>query len=368
MSLILDGTTGVPVTTVTGTLPVANGGTGVATAIDYGFKNRIINGGMVVSQRGATNVVAGGGSTYIAADRFNVFNYFGSGQVNTAVSTSIVPTGYAYSLGLTVNTAVPLSGTTGYAINVAQTIEGFNISDCYTQTVTLSFWVRSSITGTYSVSFSNATNVGLSATSRIYVTNYTINAANTWEQKTINVNLSTGTASGTWLSDNGAGLNLAWGLGAESNRKGNTYLDTWGTIGTTYNVQSSAQTQWAATSGATFYITGVQLEKGSTATSFDYRPYGTELALCQRYYEILTIPASTAALAAGQNTASYFTATWQLKQTKRAVPTYTVGVGGYSGATPSSYPQIDIVYLSASTTFYINGTSGNIGASASAEL
>jgi len=257
---------------------------GVSSSGLYGFKNRIINGAMTISQRGSTNVTAAGGNIYVAADRFNMFNYFGSGQINTAMSTSVVPAGFSSSIGLTVATAVPLSGTTGYLTNIAQTIEGFNIADCYNQSITLSFWVRSSITGTYTVSFYNASNPGATSATRWYNATYTINSANTWEQKTITVSLSAGTASGTWLSDNGVGLNIAWGLGAESVRKGNGYLNTWGTVGTTYDFQVSSQTQWASTAGATFYITGVQLEKGSVATSFDYRPYGTELALCQRYY------------------------------------------------------------------------------------
>lgn len=252
----------------------------------YGFKNRIINGDMNIAQRGNVNVTASGSKTYIAADRFSIFNYFGSGQINTAVSTSVVPAGFYSSIGLTVGTAVPLNGSTGYLVNLAQTIEGFNIADCYTQSVTLSFWVRSSITGTYSVSFYNAANAGEDATTRWYVASYTINAANTWEQKTITVNLAAGTASGTWNTTNGSGLTVAFGLGAESNRKGNAFLNTWGTVGTTYNFQASSQVNWASTSGATFYITGVQLEKGSVATSFDYLPYTNEMALCQRYYEI----------------------------------------------------------------------------------
>ena len=350
--------TGLPLTTgVTGTLPEANGGTG--TTVGYcGFKNRIINGGMVIDQRNAGASVTPTNGSY-GLDRWS-FNATAASkftaQQNAGAATP--PAGFANYLGVTSSSAYSVLSSDIFSI--FQVIEGFNTADlawgtASAATVTISFWVRSSLTGTFGGALRN------SAANRAYPFTYSISAANTWEQKTVTI---AGDTSGTWLTTNGTGIILSFGLGG-----GSTYSGTAGAWSGAGNyITATGATSVVGTNGATFYITGVQLEKGSTATSFDYRPYGTELALCQRYYEILTIPASTAALAAGQNTASYFTATWQLKQTKRAVPTYTVGVGGYSGATPSSYPQIDIVYLSASTTFYINGTSGNIGASASAEL
>jgi hypothetical protein len=248
-----------------------------------GFKNRIINGAMRIDQRGAVNVTAAGANTYVACDRFTLTNYWGSGQVNTAKSTTIFPSGFSNSVSLTVATPAPMSGSTGYSANLWQSIEGFNIADAYVGSITLSFWVRSSIAGTYSITFCNVNAVSIDAASRLYVSNYTINAANTWEQKTITVNLATGVASGTWNSTNGTGLCVIWNLGAESNRKGDAYLNTWGTLGSTLNLQSASQVNWISTNGATFYLTGVQVEKGVTATSFDYRPYTTELQLCQRY-------------------------------------------------------------------------------------
>ena len=232
----------------------------------WGFKNRLINGDMRVSQRGSVNVTAAGGSTYTAADRFNLVNYFGSGNIQTALSTSLVPNGYAYSLQLTVGTAPPLSGTTGYYTGLAQTIEGYNISDCYNGYVTLSFWVRSSIAGTYSVAFMNSTSIAQNANTRIYIANYTISGA------------------GVWDKGNNTGLTVMWNLGAEGVRKGNTYLNTWGTMGSTYQYQSLSQTQWAATAGATFNIAGTQLEPGSAATSFDNRDYQSEYSRCCRYF------------------------------------------------------------------------------------
>jgi len=339
------------------TLPVANGGTGVTTAIDYGFRNRIINGGMVIDQRNAGASVTPTSGQYLVdrwfADLTQASKY--SAQQNAGAVTP--PVGFINYLGATSSSAYAV--LTGDYFVLQQRIEGLNITDlawgtANAKTVTMSFQVYSSLTGTFGGSLLN------SANTQCYPFSYSIPVANTWT--TISVTIA-GSTSGTWLTTNGIGIKVIFSLGAGASMSGTA--GSW--TGSVY-LSSTGATSVVGTSGATFYITGVQLEKGSTATSFDYRPYGTELALCQRYYEILTIPASTAALAAGQNTASYFTATWQLKQTKRAVPTYTVGVGGYSGATPSSYPQIDHVYLSASTTFYINGTSGNIGASASAEL
>jgi hypothetical protein len=246
------------------------------------WRNRIINGGTTVAQRGNVNVTAAGGNTYVATDRFSMTNYWGSGQVNTTQSTT-APAGFANSLSLTVNTAAPMSGSTGYFANVWQAIEGFNISDAYTGEITLSFWVRSSITGTYSVTFSNVRNTGISTGARLYVVNYTINAANTWEQKIITLSLSAGVASGTWDTTNGTGLCVAWNLGAESNRKGDTFLNTWGTWGAT-GLQSASQVNWISNSGATFFLTGIQLERGTAASPFEYRDYGRELAMCQRYF------------------------------------------------------------------------------------
>lgn len=251
-----------------------------------GFKNRIINGDMKIDQRGSVNVGASAGSTYLATDRFTLTNYWGSGQINSTKTTT-APSGFANSLSLTVASAVPFSGATGYACVLWQSIEGFNIADCYNASFTLSFWVRSSVTGTYSITFGNTGSTSIGDGSRIYVANYTISQANTWEQKTITVNLANGVASGIWDSTNNTGLCVAWNLGTESNRKGDNALDSWQTLPISggYPLQSSSQVNWASNSGATFYITGVQLEKGSTATSFEYRPYGLELSLCQRYYQ-----------------------------------------------------------------------------------
>lgn len=249
-----------------------------------GWSNRVINGEMKISQRGSVNVTSGGGNTFTAADRFSHFNYFGSGQINTEISTD-APPGFSYSLLSTVATAVPLSGSTGYYCQLSQGIEGFNIADLYAGNVVVSFWVKSSVTGTYSVALYNTHQLGVASGNRIYVAEYTINAANTWEKKFIVVNLGTGVSAGTWAQNNNCGLSINWNLGAESNRKGNTYLNTWGTYTTTAHFQSANQVQWASNSGATFRITGVELRPGSVITlPYERRDIGRELKMARRYY------------------------------------------------------------------------------------
>jgi hypothetical protein len=164
----------------------------------------------------------------------------------------------------------------GDFFTIGQRIEGLNVADlgwgtANASAVTLSFKVYSSLTGTFGGALTN------SAINRSYPFTYTISSANTWT--TISVTIA-GDTSGTWLTTNGIGLRIYFGLGA-----GSTYSGTAGSwSGSTY-LSATGATSVVGTNGATFYITGVQLEKGSTATSFDYRPYGTELQLCQRYYQ-----------------------------------------------------------------------------------
>jgi hypothetical protein len=241
----------------------------------YGFKNRIINGAMVIDQRnnGASVTPSTLYSTY-TLDRWNTVYSVGSKfSVQQNAGSVTPPSGFKNYLGVTSLSAYTPGSAEQYTL--VQNIEGYNVADlgwgaAGAQTVTLSFWVRSSLTGTFGGVLGN------SAANRTYPFTYTISAANTWEQKTVTV---AGDTTGTWLSTNGIGMQVIFSLGA-----GSTLLGTAGSwSGSTYT-GATGQTNIVATNGATFYITGVQLEKGSTATSFDYRPYGTEVALCQRYF------------------------------------------------------------------------------------
>jgi hypothetical protein len=267
------------VSTATGTLPEANGGTGTNTGY-YSFKNRIINGAMNVSQRYATASTSLTTSLAYYIDRFTMIKGT-TGATATVAQSTTAPTGFANSMLITIGTgASPGAADLNY---VAQLIEGNNVFDlafgtASASSVTFSFWVRSSLTGTFSGCLNNGVTT---AGGRSYPFNYTISSANTWEQKTITI---AGDTSGTWVTNTSAGMQVVWDLGS-----GSGYAGTANVWATSFFPKATSSSNLIATSGATFYITGVQLEKGSAATSFDYRPYGTELFLCQRYYEKASI-------------------------------------------------------------------------------
>jgi len=267
MSITLDGTTGINTPTINGTAEHVTSVTG--------FKNRIINGNMVIDQRNA-----GASVTITANPQYTLDRWFAgvtvaskfSVQQNSAAVTP--PAGFIKYLGVVSLAATTPGASDNYYLE--QGIEGFNIADlgfgaAGASSVTISFWVRSSLTGTFGAAIANA------GGNRSYPFNYTISSANTWTQITQTI---PGDTTGTWATDNALGLRLRFGLGAGANFQG-----TAGAWGTANAVTTTTAINVVATNGATFYITGVQLEKGSTATSFDYRPYGTELALCQRYYQ-----------------------------------------------------------------------------------
>ena len=244
--------------------------------LDFGMRNRIINGAMVIDQRnaGASITPLTSGSWY-ATDRFQLT--VTQSSKFTSQQSSTAPTGFNNSVLITSSSAYSVTSTDAFILR--QIVEGYNFADCNwgtanAKTVTLSFWVQSSLTGTFGGSLAN------SDSSRSYPFTYTISSANTWEQKTITI---TGDTTGTWGgATNGRGVIVNFGLGI-----GSTYLGTAGAWAGANYISATGATSVVGTNGATFYITGVQLEEGSVPTSFEYRQYGTELTLCQRYFQRL---------------------------------------------------------------------------------
>ena len=254
-----------------------------------GFKNRIINGAMVIDQRNAGASVNATNTAPYTVDRFYALQAIASSKF-TVQQSSTAPTGFTKSVVITSSSAYTVLSSDYFLYR--QVIEGFNIADlrygsASAETITLSFWVRSSLTGTFGGALNNG------GSNRSYPFSYTISAANTWEQKTITI---AGDTTGTWTTDNTAGIVVGWSLGM-----GSTYIGTANAWASGFYGAPTGSTNLVSTNGATLYITGVQLEKGSTATSFDYRPYGTELALCQRYCQkiIADATATSARFATG---------------------------------------------------------------------
>jgi hypothetical protein len=319
------------------------------------MKNRIINGAMTLNQRGFSG--SNSNNTY-TLDRWVMQT--GLDNKFTVAQSSTAPTGFSNSLLVTSSTAY--SVPSGEYYTIVQKIEGFNTADlafgtASAKTVTLSFQVYSSLTGTFGGSLAN------SANNRSYPFTYTISTANTWTTASVTI---AGDTSGTWIgATNGIGLNVIFGLGV-----GTTYSGTAGAwAGADYRSATGAVSV-VGTNGATFYITGVQLEVGSTATSFDYRPYTTELGLCYRYCY---------ALYKGDNiyyaTAGYYTSTdvrTQIQMPVNMRTTPTISYTGYSmlwrnGTSDANNVNGWSVTLSCPNTVHLtstnsmSGTAGQIG-------
>jgi hypothetical protein len=276
------------------------------------MKNRIINGAMVVQQRG---------NSPLTIDTTTANNYcldrwtceVSQASKFTVTQSSTAPAGFNNSALITSSSAYSV-GAGDYFV-FEQRIEGYNFADlnwgtANAKTITLSFWVRSSLTGTFGGSFRN------SAADRSYPFTYTISAANTWEYETITI---VGDTSGTWLTTNGTGLQLTLNLGT-----GSTYSGTAGAWAGANYVSATGATSVVGTNGATFYITGVQLEVGSSATGFEYRQYQQELALCQRYYSKIVSGGLFGAVGIGYTNGATTGACYiKYPITLRAIPTAT---------------------------------------------
>jgi hypothetical protein len=293
-----------------------------AAASPYVLKNRIINGDMRIDQRNAGASVAAASGTYYI-DRWRAERT--AGGAYTIQQSTTAPSGFTNSLLITVTTADASIASTDY-YDVQQFIEGFNVADlawgtANAQAITISFWVRSSVTGTF------AGGVGNSAANRSYVFTYNISSANTWEYKTATIQ---GDTSGTWLTNNGRGIALTFDLG-----NGSDYQAAAGSWVSQYAVGTSSSVKVISTVDATWQVTGVQLEQNTSATPFERRLYNQELANCQRYYEksydLATLPGTggtpngyTQTFANnGVTTAGYIGCSERFKVEKRAAPTMT---------------------------------------------
>jgi len=325
------------------------------------FRNRIINGAMVIDQRNAGASVTPTNQQY-TLDRW----YTGVGQtskltIQQNAGSVTPPAGFTNYLGITSSSAYSVTSTDFFYVQ--QSVEGFNIADlgwgtANAQTVTLSFWVRSSLTGTFSGTLRNYSG------NRTYPFTYTISSANTWEQKSVTI---AGDTSGTWYTNNNGGVDVGFSVGAGSSRSGTA--GAW--AGAAYYAATGA-TSVVGTSGATFYITGVQLEAGSTASPFEYRQYGTELALCQRYFLMWANGSGNVGLG-GYYNSTYVTTSIAFPVTMRSGPTLTQTTGtnyygiysnntlDYFDSFSSGIQQATVNCAGVDCSTNVSGTSGSIG-------
>ena len=281
--------------------------------------NRIINGAMTIDQRNAgASLTVNSTAGFYAVDRFQARGQSSDG-VFTVQQVSDSPAGFEYSLKATVTTD-DSSLTSGQFYYIRYMCEGYDVADLDwgtsdAKTVTLSFWVRSSLTGTFGGVIPN---VDLD---RSYPFTYTISVADTWEYKTITI---PGDTTGTWNKTNGIGLRVTFALGAGS--------DIIGTAGAwaaaNYQGGATGQTNVISTNGATFYITGVQLEAGSAASSFAHESYADTLRKCQRYFEVAQFYSASYS---GSNRTDVTNYSWHVS--KRAAPTVAVVAGATSSGT-----------------------------------
>ena len=321
------------------------------TESNMGGKNRIINGDMRIDQRNA-----GASVTPAAPNQYTVDRWKADISVSSKYSaqqSSTAPTGFVNSLLITSLSAYTVGSAERFCMT--QNIEGLNVPDlawgtANAKTITLSFWVRSSLTGTFGGAISN------SAQNRSYPFTYTISSANTFEQKTITI---TGDTSGTWLTTSGIGLRVIWGLGV-----GSTLSTTAGAWAAGEYYSATGATSVVGTNGATWYITGAQLEVGSVATPFERRDYGRELMMCQRYY-YLHVSGTTQAISVGSGfSATRVFGNVSFPVTMRTAPTISASSGSgyyqfYYSGTAANF-SAPFLYMSSTTNYIFEGTTTGV--------
>lgn len=333
------------------------------------MKNRIINGAMVIDQRnGGASISTSSGIFTYTVDRWRtVYSQTGKFTLQQNQGSVTPPVGFVNYLGATSSSAYSVGSSELFVIQ--QLIEGYNIADlgwgtASAKPVTLSFQVYSSLTGTFGGSLQN------NAANRSYPFSYSIPVANTWT--TVSVTIA-GDTTGTWLTTNGMGIQLSFSIGSGSALSG-----TAGSWAAGNYLSATGATSVVGTNGATFYITGVQLEVGSSATGFEYRQYQQELALCQRYYQVFYGSASGTPLLARNNAAGANQGPalniW-FKTSMRSAP--TGAVLGTWGVTNCGQPTVSYTGTEAATLYSNSTTSGDClflanastaGASMSSEL
>ena len=314
------------------------------------LKNRIINGAMVIDQRNA-----GASGTAYAGYTVDRFIYAGTqaskGTWGQNLNSITPPVGFTNYLGFQSSSNYAVISTDFFVFQ--QRIEGFNTSDLgfgtvNAKTVTLSFKIYSSLTGTFGGALQNSNG------SRSYPFTYSVSVANTWT--TVSVTVS-GDTSGTWNVTNGIGLIVSFGLGVGSNNSG-----TAGVWASANYSSATGAVSVVGTNNATFYVTGIQLEVGSQATGFDYRQYGTELALCQRYYETSGGTTGTIILVTRPDAVNLAAGSIGYAVEKRTIPTLTLTNSVNSPSVLTGIPR------GFGATFSGAATYGYCGYLASAEL
>jgi hypothetical protein len=337
---------GTNIKTINGSTLLGSGDLTVATSTTL-LKNRIINGAMVIDQRNAGASVSNINGAVYTLDRWDTGGSAASKfTVQQNAGSVTPPVGFGNYLGATSSSSYSIAS--GDYFFIQQSIEGFNTADlawgtANAKTVTLSFQVYSSLTGTFGGALRN------SALNRSYPFSYSIPVANTWT--TISITIA-GDTTGTWIgATNGVGIKVAFSLGT-----GSTYSATAGSWVAGNYVSVTGATSVVGTSGATFYITGVQLEVGSSATGYEYRLYNQELSACQRYFEAVQGTTSIPAAFGQCTSTTQMISTVPFQTRKRATPTFsttgtwitlTAGASGAGGspslsAATQSFARVDI--------------------------
>jgi len=250
--------------------------------IGAGRRNLIINGAMQVAQRGTSASYGVGDNGYKTVDRWR-FNVSGNVDqfVATASQDTDAPAGFSNSVKTLVTTAETGIGGGDERTSIetrieAQDLQMLNYGSSDAQDMTLSFWVKSNVTGKFSVNFRAHDQ------DDAYNTPYFINSADTWEYKTVYIKGNT--LSGSIANDNGIGIWVRFMLFVSADQRNDSFTNNWVASSAASYGPTDMQSEWGLTVNDYFQITGVQLELGKVATPFEHRSYGEELALCQRYY------------------------------------------------------------------------------------